>query len=188
MKSLKSKAAHSKNQIALRARQWNLNGEDSDERFQFCCDMQGLTAVGVEVWIDGKRFAPRCAVDLLTLLYSAHEPLNGGSSGEALFSCGCGHVGCAGISDNVSVIQEPSDILWSCPYPINFDTQLDISAQKEVLNFRFNRHEMVTQQGLLLNSIRHIASGREAQCRIPIYEESVSELMDKGFIFKGASA
>lgn len=175
------------NRIELRARRLDLNGADNRESFQFYFDMRGVIGIGIEAWVDGKRLAPNAAIDLLTLLYSAHESLDGYSQKEALFTCGCGVACCAGLCDNVVVTQESNHILWSCPYPINFAWTTDRSKRDEVLNFRFRRQEMLIQQRLLVDTIRRIARGNESRYRIPIYEEFVSELITKGYIFNGGS-
>lgn len=175
------------NKIELRARRLDLNGADIHESFQFYYDMRGFIGIGLEAWVDGKRLAPNAAIDLPTLLYSAHEPLGGDSYREALFTCGCGVAGCAGLCDNVVVTHEPNHILWSCPYPINFDKTIDRSMRSEVLNFRFRGQEMFFQQRRLVETIRRIAHGNESRYRIPIYEEFVSELIVKGYIFNGGS-
>lgn len=175
------------NRIELRSRRLDLNGADNHESFQFYYDMRGFIGIGLEAWVDGKRLAPIGAIDLPTPLFSAHEPLNGNSYYEALFTCGCGIAGCASMCDNVTVTHEPNFILWSCPYPINFDTKTDRSKQDEVLNFRFHRQEMVSQQRRLVDTIRRIAHGHESRYRIPIYEEFVSELIAKGIIFSAGN-
>ncbi len=170
------------NKIELRARRLDLNGADNHESFQFYYDMRGFIGIGLEAWIDGQRLAPKAAIDLPTLLYSAHEPLGGDSHREALFTCGCGVAGCIGLCDNVVVTHEPNHILWSCPHPINFDKTIDRSKRDEVLNFRFRRQEMLIQQRRLVDTIRRIAHGNESRYRIPVYEEFVDELLAKGII------
>jgi len=181
--SSKRQQSHtSLNKIELRARRLDLNGADNHEKFQFYYDMRGFIGIGLEAWVDGKRLAPNAAIDLPTLLYSAHEPLDGNSYFSALFTCGCGVAGCAGLCDNVVVTHEEYFILWSCPYPINFDRTNDRSTRNEVLHFRFRRQEMLAQQRRLIDTIRRIAHCNESRYRIPVYEEFVNELLAKGMI------
>ena len=183
----KEKIVRQVNNIELRARRLDLNGVDNHESFQFFYDMRSFIGIGLEIWVDGKRLAPLAAIDLPTLLYSAHEPLHGYGYYEPIFTCGCNEAGCVGISDNVVVTHEANYILWSCPYPINFDAKNNPSKRDEVLTFRFRRQEMLRQQRQMMDAIRRIARGREHLCRIPVYEEFVSELIANGYLFQGGS-
>ena len=162
------------NMFELRAIALDLEGEDFDRRFEFYAEVGNHLAIGLQVWIDGKRFAEHTAVNFPVLLGSIYRPKRGYYS--TMFTCGCGEPACAQITENVSVEHDGRYVIWRYDRQL-FGNGFEDDEGSGISQFRFLRAQMLEQAETAIATIRETSGGNFDECRMPAHDEPLGVVM-----------
>ena len=163
------------NQFELRAVELDLNGDDADRAFEFYRTTSGFKTFGIQIFVDGMRLEPSASVDFMCLLDSVHGHLVERSA--TIFTCGCGHSGCAFIDDTVQVSYQGGLVTWRYPSPLVTKNRTPENPFGEDIAFRFLRSEMVTECKKLIQFIRDASGNDLTKCRVPVFDKPLSKLL-----------
>lgn len=87
------------------------------------------------ILINGENISPKTPVDLKQLVKSSQL------SGEFfIFTCGCGHAGCAGIEEGIKVNHLVDGIVWEVPDPIVVPQLIDGISNHQTIQSKFRRY------------------------------------------------
>lgn len=131
-----------------------------------------------EVWIDGKHLDEPHFIDLPLLIQSLYVE---GWRVTDIFTCCCGHAGCAGICDGITVIHAGELIRWEFRQPLSargLDPALgdweDIAIP---VHFIFSRTQMLGAISTFLDAVRHLVAGQPYRFEWPVYGLTVTDVL-----------
>lgn len=87
----------------------------------------------------------------------------------AIYTCGCGIAGCAGIERGIVVTHAPDTIAWACPDPMSYRDQSIDASGSGVRYFQFAADQYVDAVDTGLKAIKSLAITSPSEVEFSVY-------------------